>query len=155
MESTDKRSAGELAGGESTSRSSGQATTVVGDVIQAVLSSSDLDKNRGEVSAQTIGRMLGLVTVSELKVLEGKLDLVVTKLSSVMVKVEKAVSTLAGMPSGSDLERIDVQIGALRSMIRDVMSNIDTSGAGGDPSAAKGTTEATKERPKILTNKQS
>lgn len=70
-----------------------------------------------EVSAATVGRMLGLATSSELKLLEGKLDLIATKLTNLTVKLEKVISTLSNFPTGSDLERIDVQIGMLRSLI--------------------------------------
>lgn len=78
---------------------------------------------RGEVSATAVGMMLGLATSGELRLLEGKLDLMASKVSNLTVRMEKVLSAIQQMPTGSDLERIDVQIGALRSMIRDFLTN--------------------------------
>ena len=80
------------------------------------------DEQRGDISASTIARMMGLATVSETKLVEGKIDLLATKISTLQVKIEKALSILGNVPTGADLERIDVQIGALRQLIREVVS---------------------------------
>jgi hypothetical protein len=98
---------------ESAAESAKGAPDQFTEILQA-----DTDERRGEVSAVTIGRMLGLVTSGELKLLEGKLDLITTRLGALIVKVDRVVNTLGTIPTGADMERIDVQIGALRSMIR-------------------------------------
>ncbi len=82
------------------------------------------EQHNKEISASTIGRMLGLATSSELKLVESQLELAVTKLSTLMVKVEKALTLLGNCPNGSDLERIDVQIGSLRTLIVESMASI-------------------------------
>lgn len=79
---------------------------------------------RGEITATTIARLMGLATVSELKLIESKLDLVVSKITNFTARLEKISAILAQAPTGSDLERIDVQIGALRSLIRETFSNV-------------------------------
>ncbi len=78
----------------------------------------------GDVSASTIARMMGMATAAEFRVLEGKVDLLSTKLNSVTGKLERIVSSLANLPSGSDLERIDVQISSLRTALNDALSTL-------------------------------
>jgi hypothetical protein len=79
-----------------------------------------------EVSAATIGRMLGLATASELKLMEGKIDLLSTRVNNMTVRMEKVISILGGAPTGSDLERVDMQIGSLRVMLREAFNLKDT-----------------------------
>ena len=76
---------------------------------------------RGEISAATIARMMGLATVTETKLVEGKIDLLTAKLNTVQVKLEKVIALLGNVATGADLERIDVQVGALRTLVREVM----------------------------------
>lgn len=90
------------------------------------------DPTRGEVSASTIGRMLGLATVGELNMLESKVDLLTTKLNAFSVRLDRIVSMLSAAPTGKDLERIDVQIAAMRQMLREGLAalNVKTSDDG-------------------------
>jgi len=96
----------------SITQESGSATQAIGDLG---------NKDPKEVSAATIGRMLGLATTSELTLIQGKIDLLVTRVSNLTTRMEKVLTTLQSIPTGSDLDRVDVQIGALRSMIRDAL----------------------------------
>src|SRR5437879_3974534 len=75
-----------------------------------------------EVSASTIGRMMGLVTSSEFKLMEGRVDLLQTKITGMVMKLDKVLQILGGAPTGADLERIDVQIGSLKSLIKDMLT---------------------------------
>ena len=77
-----------------------------------------------EVSAATIGRMMGLATNSDLRLLESKLDLISTKVASLQVKLDKALTTLTSMPTAADLERIDVQIGSVRTSLRETVQAV-------------------------------
>lgn len=79
---------------------------------------------RGEVSASTIGRMMGLVTSAEFKLLENKLDLLSTRMNSMLVKMEKVLVMAADMPNGSDLERIDVQLADARTVLNEIKAEI-------------------------------
>ena len=82
-----------------------------------------------EVSASTIGRMMGLVTNTEFRLLEGKVDLLTTKVATMTMKMDKILGILGSAPTGADLERIDVQIGGLKTLIKDVLDNVPGSGA--------------------------
>jgi hypothetical protein len=92
---------------------------------------------RGEMSAQTLGRLMGLATVSELKLIEGKIDLIASKLNNIMVRVDRMNALFNAMPTGSDLERIDVQIGALKGLIRDSLTQLAVKEAPSEPAGKK------------------
>ncbi|RMG42906.1 MAG: hypothetical protein D6719_05125 [Candidatus Dadabacteria bacterium] len=81
------------------------------------------EPHRPEVSAATIGRMMGLATASDLMLLDNKIDLLMTRVGNLTTRMERVVSTLNDAPTGSDLERIDVQIAALRTLIKDVLAD--------------------------------
>ena len=91
-----------------------------------IQNSNSTEDNRGDVSAITIARMMGLATLGEVKLIENKVDLLSTKLSTVLVKLEKVTTVLAGVPTGADIERVDVQVGALRQMIREALVDQST-----------------------------
>ena len=74
-----------------------------------------------ELSAATVGRMLGLATSVELKVIDSKLELLSTKFSSQGVKVEKVISSIATIPSTSDLERIELQVSSIKQTVREIV----------------------------------
>lgn len=78
-----------------------------------------------EVSAATIGRMLGLATSGELALFESKLDLIATKLAAVTAKVERITGILNASPTGKDLERIDVQIASMRQLLKEGLENLN------------------------------
>lgn len=119
---------------ETSANSSGQAKdsevteVTAADAVTKILQ-VQADPSRGEVSAATIGRMLGLATVGELNMLESKVDLMTTKMTAVGVRLDRVVSMLSAAPTGKDLERIDVQIAAMRQMLREGLAalNVKTS----------------------------
>lgn len=78
--------------------------------------------NRGEMSAQALGRMLGLATVSDMNILEGKIDLLASKINQLIVKMEKILGLTMKAPTGADLERIDIQIGSLKAAMLEFVS---------------------------------
>lgn len=90
---------------------------------EGILNKVGLEAPR-EVSAATVGRMLGLATISDLKLLDSKIDLLATKITGMTLKVDKALTILASAANASDLERIDVQIGSLKTIIRDAMQTL-------------------------------
>ncbi len=100
-----------------------EATTVT--EVDSKIAATSGEVSRGDVSAATIGRMLGLAGSGELKLLEGKLDLVSTRVSNLTVRMEKIMGALQKLPSAVDLERIDVQIGNLRTMLRNFIENAE------------------------------
>jgi len=95
------------------------------------------DPPRGEMSAQTLGRLMGLATVSELKLLEGKIDLIASKLNNIMVRVDRMIAQFNALPTGADLERIDVQIGALKAIVRDTLTQLAGKEIASEPPSKK------------------
>ena len=79
---------------------------------------------RQEISAATIGRMMGLATVTDLKLLDSKIDLITTKLSGVTIKLDKALTMLNAVPTAADMERLDVQIGSVKTALRETIDSI-------------------------------
>ena len=92
---------------------------------------------RGEVSAQTIARLMGIVTQSDLKLLDGKLDLLVSRLGTISVRLDKVTTLLQQAPTGNDMERIDVQIGTLRSSMRELLSALKATSAIATPDSTE------------------
>lgn len=87
---------------------------------------------RPEISGVAIARMMGVATGTEMKLLEGKLDLIASRVNNLTLRIDRIVSQFGNMPTGTDLERIDVQIGSLKSLIRDLTMII-----AGEPSNAQ------------------
>ena len=73
-----------------------------------------------EVSAVTVGRMLGLATSTELNLLEDKLDLLLTKINTLTARFEKLSAQTANFPSTADIDRIEVAVGGLRNALKEV-----------------------------------
>ena len=83
---------------------------------------------RGELSAQALGRMIGLVTMGDIQILESKVDLLSSKVNQLTVKMEKLFGVVTKAPTGADLERIDIQIGSLKAAILDFIGKNTTVG---------------------------
>lgn len=96
----------------------------ISNFIDQKVQANPADAPKGDVTAVTIARMMGLATSTELRLLEGKVDLMSSRLTSLTMRAEKILTMLQSTPTGSDLERIDVQIGSLRTMLRDSMAKI-------------------------------
>jgi hypothetical protein len=109
-----------LAGGEIAENLSNPKAT------QSILNSEQAE-GRKEVTAATIGRMLGLVTLSEFKLVESKVDLISTRMNGVLNRMDKIIGILEAAPTGSDLDRIDVQIGALKTILKDALTEFQGS----------------------------
>jgi len=125
---------------------------IAGEVTaaQEVLENIPGQPTKNDVSAATIGRLMGLATVTEIQLIEGKIDALGTKLLALTQKFEKMLAWTNRAPTGADLERIDVQIGTLRTLIRDTMA-----GVAGEAMSQKGAAEsgnAKKTALKIMTN---
>ena len=134
---TDTRGATSASGDQSAAKASDSAQT-------KILSVGD-EPSRGEVSAATIGRMLGLASMRELTLLDGKLDLVMSKVNNMTVRLERILTLMGSAPTGKDLERIDVQIAGLRTQLRE--------GAGASTSTADAATASgVNKRPKIVSS---
>jgi hypothetical protein len=97
--------------------------------------------NRMEVSAQTIARMMGIASATDLQLLEGRLDLLASRVSTLMMKVDKLLSSLSTLASAGDIGRLETQIGSIKSMLRDAVDAVGTLQSG-QPSASKENAES-------------
>jgi len=79
---------------------------------------------RMEVSAQTIARMMGIASATDVQLLEGRLDLLASRVSTLMMKVDKLLSGLSSLASAGDIGRLETQIGSLKSMLRDAVDAV-------------------------------
>lgn len=80
---------------------------------------SNTEAKTTELSAAALGRLMGLATGVEIRMLEGKIDLLTSKLAGMAAKIEKLTQAMSQTPTGADLERIDVQVGSIKAIIRD------------------------------------
>ncbi len=79
---------------------------------------------RGEVSAATLARMMGLATATEVNLLEGKIDLLSTRVNGVAVRMDKILNAISKLPNASDIDRVDINIGSLKTMIRETVDKL-------------------------------
>lgn len=107
------------------------------------------EAKRGEVSAATVGRMLGLVTAGDFKVLESKIDLLQTRMSGLLAKMDKLQGDLKAVATGSDIERLEMQMLTVKSLIAGLSGVED-----GDNEAAREDAEKSQRlRENIVSNK--
>jgi hypothetical protein len=85
---------------------------------------STTDAPKVDVSAGTITRMMGIASTSDLRLLEGRIDLLTAKVSGLMTKVDRVVSMFGSTPSASDIDRLEIQIGTLKGLIKEVLEVI-------------------------------
>lgn len=110
----------------------------------------ETEVRRGEVSAATVGRMLGLVMASDIKLLESKVDLLQTRVNNLLAKMDKLQASLQALATGAELERIEVQMGTLKSALSKAPQVVEPSESTDD---ASGSTEHFREN--IVTNRPS
>jgi hypothetical protein len=79
---------------------------------------------RVEVSAQTIARMMGIASSTDLQLLEGRLDLLASRVSTLMMKVDKVLAGLGALASAGDIGRLETQIASMKSILREAVESI-------------------------------
>ncbi len=85
---------------------------------------------RVEVSAQTIARMMGIASATDLQLLEGRLDLLASRVSTMMMKVDKVLASLGTLASTGDIGRLETQIASMKSILREAVESIGGAQAG-------------------------
>lgn len=98
-----------------------------------------------EVSAATVARMMGLATAAEVRMLEGKIDLLTTKLNAIGAKLDRLATLASSLAVGADLERIDVHIGSIKSVLKEAFPQFVRENGEHDLSEAK-------PRPKVVSS---
>lgn len=108
----------------SNSNAQPEAGAGIKDPANGKVGTSGTETGRTDMPVSAVARLLGVATQSDLTLLDGKIDLLINKLNLMQVRVEKLVTSVGGMPTGADLERIDVQLGSLRAVVRDAMAAV-------------------------------
>jgi hypothetical protein len=107
---------------------------------------------RVEVSAATVTRMMGIASSTDVKLLEGRIDLLASKLSQISAKVERIVSVLKSAPSCSDIDRLEIQIGSIKAMVREVLEAVGDGAAAGNEEKGAAKEQSRKLRQGIRTS---
>jgi len=92
----------------------------------------DSGKKGQDVSAATVARMMGLATASDVKLLDGKIELLISRVASLTAKVEKTAQSVSKVSTTSDIDRIDLQISGLKSIVKDLFLAISSKSGDGD-----------------------
>lgn len=104
-----------------------------------------------DVSAATVTRMMGIATVTDLKLLESRLDLLTAKVTTVVAKVDRILTSVNSLPNGSDMDRIEIQLGSVKAVMKEVLEALD--GAGNSaPNKGAAAEQSKKIREGIRTN---
>lgn len=85
---------------------------------------------RVEVSAATVTRMMGIASTADLRLLEGRVDLLTSKVTGLLTKVDRVLSMFGSIPTSSDIGRLEIQLGAVKSMLRELIEDQEALGAG-------------------------
>ena len=96
--------------------------------IKTVTTSSGLshipDGPRVDVSAATVARMMGIASTNDLRLLEGRVDLLTSKVSAILTKMDRCLSMFGSVPTASDIGRLEVQVAAIKSMMRELLDSV-------------------------------
>ncbi|MCB0317402.1 MAG: hypothetical protein KDD56_01500 [Bdellovibrionales bacterium] len=91
------------------------------DLGSTAASMLELNQNRGDVKASTVARMMGLMTVSDLKLFESKIDLMSTKVNNLVIRLERLTAQVESLPGGNEFERIEAQLASMRTLLKEFM----------------------------------
>jgi hypothetical protein len=105
-----------------------------------------------DVSAATITRMMGIATVTDLKLLESRLDLLTAKVTTVVAKVGRILTSVNALPNSSDMDRIEIQLGSVKSVMREVLEALDGAGNSANDKGGAAAEQSKKIREGIRTN---
>lgn len=71
-----------------------------------------------EVPVSTVVHLLGLPTATQLSMLEGKIDILTTRVTSITSKLDRIASELALIKNDATTDRIDFQLNDIRGLLR-------------------------------------
>jgi len=83
------------------------------------------DGPRVEVSTATVTRMMGIATTADLRLLESRVDLLASKVTGLLTKVDRVLSMFGSIPTSSDIGRLEIQVGSLKTMLRELLDASD------------------------------
>ncbi len=79
---------------------------------------------RVDVSAATVARMMGIASTSDLRLLEGRVDLLTSKVAAILTKMDRCLSMFGSVPTASDIGRLEVQVASMKSMMRELLDSV-------------------------------
>ncbi len=103
-------------------------SAVTTSATAAIATGTVTDAPRVEVSAATITRMMGIASTTDLRLLEGRVDLLASKVTGLLTKVDRVLSMFGSVPTSSDIGRLELQMGAVKSMLRELLESTDAKG---------------------------
>jgi hypothetical protein len=68
--------------------------------------------------------MMGIASTSDLRVLEGRVDLLTSKVSAILTKMDRCLSMFSSIPTASDIGRLEVQVAAVKSMMKELLDSV-------------------------------
>lgn len=77
-----------------------------------------------EMPVSTLVRLMGVPTSQDLTILESKLDIILTKISSLSARMDRMEKYRTESQSESYLERIDYQLAEVRSILKKVLPKV-------------------------------
>ncbi len=111
---------------------------------------------RMEVSAQTIARMMGIASATDLQLIEGRLDLLTSRVSTLMIKVDKVLAGLGAVASVGDIGRLETQIASVKALLRDATDAVGVLQSGqSTPPKENGESQGRRLRDGIRSNSES
>lgn len=112
---------------------------------------------RVDVSAATVARMMGIASTNDLRVLEGRIDLLTSKVAAILTKVDRSLSMFSSIPTASDIGRLEVQLAAVKTMMKELFDAVGAPVSGGKERADKevAAEQSRKLREGIKTNTES
>jgi hypothetical protein len=73
--------------------------------------------------------MMGIASTADLRLLEGRVDLLTSKVTGLLTKVDRVLSMFGSIPTSSDIGRLEIQLGAVKSMLRELIEDQEALGA--------------------------
>lgn len=117
------------------------SATTTPTATAAIATGTVTDAPRVEVSAATITRMMGIASTTDLRLLEGRVDLLASKVTGLLTKVDRVLSMFGSVPTSSDIGRLELQMGAVKSMLRELLESTDARGQNVQQADTKGAAE--------------
>ena len=98
------------------------------DPVRGATASSGIshipDAPRVDVSAATVARMMGIASTSDLRLLEGRVDLLTSKVAAILTKMDRCLSMFGSVPTASDIGRLEVQVASMKAMMRELLDSV-------------------------------
>jgi hypothetical protein len=68
--------------------------------------------------------MMGIASTSDLRLLEGRVDLLTSKVAAILTKMDRCLSMFGSVPTASDIGRLEVQVASMKSMMRELLDSV-------------------------------